>query len=181
VAFRQAPTARKVGFELELPSELEVQPAPDPATVRCRERQGDRTIGELEVSVFEAALVIDRDGILETKVIRALDEAAASGARVHAAVPVSLAGASGFRADAEVVRPMGSPRPPLPYVYVFAIAPNDLGIDSGVLVTLRCASPAWPAAEAIHGSLKLLTRRSPTANDREPAPIGLPIVGRSDD
>jgi len=162
MGYRLPPTpARRVGFELATPSEVELSPAGE--SVRCCERDGDRTIGELEITVFRAALVIDRDGILEEKVREGIEAAIATGARVLEAVPVELAGASGYRADAEYLR--GSTRPALPYVYVFAIAPDDLGVDGGVLVTVRSASPDWPAADAILRSLKLLSRRSATAND----------------
>ena len=106
--------------------------------VTCRERRADgQTIGELEVSVFHAALVIDRDGILEEKVQSALDGAAEPGARILPTIPVSFPGASGYRADLEIVRPMGAARPPLPFVYVFAMAPSDLALDGGIVVTVR--------------------------------------------
>jgi hypothetical protein len=50
----------------------------------------------------------------------------------------------------------------LPYLYVFAFAP--LGVDGGVLVIVRSAQPSWAAADAILGSLRLLTRGG-VAND----------------
>lgn len=162
MGYRLPPTpARRVGFELAAPSDVELSPSA--GALRCRERRGGQTIGELEISVFHAALVIDRDGILEEKVREAIEAAIASGAYVLEPVPVELAGASGYRIDAEYLR--SSARPELPHVHVFAIAPDDLGVDAGVLVTVRSASPEWPAADAILRSLKLLCRRSATAND----------------
>ena len=150
--------------------------------VTCRERRADgETIGELEVSVFHAALVIDRDGILEEKVQSAIDSAKEPGARVLPAIPFSLPGASGYRADLEVVRPMGTARPPLPYVYVFAMAPNDLALDGGLVVTVRCASPEWPAADAILQSLRILSRRGAVVANDGDAPPMLPMIGRRDD
>jgi hypothetical protein len=179
MAYRQLPTAsRRIGFEIQTPSEVEIQPGD---VVRCRERSGHRTIGELEVSVFHAALVIDRDGILEEKMQRAVEAASEPGARVLPAIPVELAGASGYRADIEVVRPMGTARPPLPYVYVLAMAPNDLALDGGLLVVVRCASPEWPAADKILRSLKILSRRGATANDVDDVPPMLPLLGHRDD
>jgi len=175
MGFRQLPTpARRIGFQIETPEEVEVQPG---EVVRCFERKGDETIGELEVSVFHAALVIDRDGILEEKVHDAIARAAEPGARVLPTIPVALPGASGFRADVEFVRPMGTPRPPLPYVYVFAMAPKDLALDGGLVVTVRCASPEWPAADAILRSLRILSRRGVTANDSDDSRPLLPLVG----
>jgi len=162
MGYRLPPTpARRVGYELATPREVEVANAGD--TLCCRERRGGQTIGELEIEVFHAALVIDRDGILEEKVRERIEAAIEAGARVLEAVPVELAGASGYRADAEYLR--NTARPALPYVYVFAIAPDDLGVDAGVLVTVRSASPEWPAADEILQSLRLLCRRSATAND----------------
>ncbi len=185
MAFRQLPTAsRRIGFEIQPPSEVEVSPgvsARGDQLVTCRERRDGKTIGELEVRVFHAALVIDRDGILEEKVQEAIDEAAEPGARVLPAIPFALPGASGYRADLEVVRPMGTARPPLPYVYVFALAPNDLALDGGIIVTVRCASPDWQAGQRILQSLRILSKRGVIAanDDVDDAPM-LPMIGRRD-
>jgi hypothetical protein len=180
MAYRQLPTlSRRIGFEIQTPSEVEIQPG---EVVKCRERRADgETIGELEVRVFQAALVIDRDGILEEKMQDAVNSNSEPGARVLPPIPVALAGVSGYRADIEVVRPMGVARPALPYVYVFAMAPNDLALDGGLLVTVRSASPEWPAADKILRSLKILSRRGATANDVDEAPPMLPLLGRRDD
>jgi hypothetical protein len=172
-AFKLSPIASRrrglasVGVELELPNEAVELVAVDNGNtvVRCSEQQDGKLVGELAVEVFRAALVIDRDGILEEK---AHDAADAERGRVSPPVPVSLPGASGFRA--EVVRTS----PSLPYVYVFAIAPHDLGVDGGVLVTVRCASPEWPAADAMLRSLRVLGRNSSAANDG-PA-LSLPLL-----
>jgi hypothetical protein len=130
--------------------------------VRCSEtREDGKPIGELEVTVFSAALVIDRDGILEAK-------ASDSSNGAHA-VPVVLPGASGYfaetRGDAE-----------LPYQYVFAIAPHDLAVDGGVLVTVRSARPDWPAADSLLQSLRILSRHGtpiPANDSLEPTPLPL--------
>ena len=167
-----------IGLELDKPETVELVPVPEgPTVVRCSEVRDGKKLGELEVCVFKAALVIDRDGILEEKVHLTAD---AERGRVTPPVPVSLPGASGFRADVELVRPMGAPKPELPYVYVFAIAPHDLGVDGGVLVTVRCATPEWPAADSILRTMKVLGRRGTTANDGEAAPM-LPMIGRRED
>ena len=179
MAYRQLPTAaRRIGFEIETPSEVEVR---EGEVVRVCERHGDQTIGELEVSVFHAALVIDRDGILEEKIHDAIARSAEPGARVLPTIPVELPGVTGYRADLEVVRPMGTPRPPLPYLYVFAMAPKDLALDGGLIVTVRCASPEWPAADAILRSLRILSRRGVTANDSDDTRPLLPLVGPRQD
>ena len=152
--------ARSIGFELEAPGGVDVQP--DEAGVRVREQRDGRPVGELELATFQAALVIDRDGILEEK---AEEAARAEHARVAAAVPVALPGATGYRADADIVRP--GARAALPYVYVFALAPHDLAATGGVLVTMRCAAPEWPAGDAILRSLRLLGRTRRTANGED--------------
>jgi hypothetical protein len=83
---------------------------------------------------------------------------------------VRLPGASGFRADA-----VHSTR--LPYVYVFAVAPHDLGVDGGVLITIRSASPDWSAADHILRSLRIVTRHgtAPGNDELDSEPI-LPVV-----
>ena len=155
MGFRLPPTlSRRIGFEMTAPVPFEL----DGETARCRQPEG-----ELEIAVFKAALVIDRDGILEEKARHAIVEAVAAGADVLEPMPVSLDSASGWRIDAEYRR--GNTRPALPYVFVFALASEDLGVDAGVLVTVRSASPEWPAADAIVRSLKILARRTASAND----------------
>lgn len=162
-----------VGLELENPAAIDLEPVATGATVvRAHEERDGRKLGELEVEVFKAALVIDRDGILEEKAHLAVD---AERGRVTPPVPVSLSGASGYRAEVVLVPATGAPRPELPYTYVFAIAPDDLGADGGVLITVRSATPEWPAADSILRSLKILGRRKPTANDGEG--LALPVIG----
>jgi hypothetical protein len=119
--------------------------------------------------VFAAALIIDRDGILAQKACEVIEREAAVRDRA-AAVLVRLPGASGFRAQA--VR-----RAALPYVYAFALAPHDLGIDGGVLVTVRTARPDWPAGDHLLRSLRILTRHgmAPVGDDDDEAPL-LPVV-----
>ncbi len=181
-AYRLAPTASRqrglpsIGFEMTAPDEVEMTPVGTGAAIlRCRELRADgKTVGELEVEVFSAALIIDRDGILEEKARDVAQDAAHTA--VSATCAVALPGATGYRADVEL---RGAVRPPLPYVHVFAFAPPD-GIDGGVLVTVRSATPDWPAAEAILGSLRILTRHgtAPANDDSEHAPL-LPVVTRS--
>lgn len=161
MAYRQLPTtSRRIGFELNAPDGMTVEGTRTGARVKS-------PVGELEVEVFQAALVIDRDGILEEKIQQVVNAAIASdhGASVLQTVPIDLPGASGYRADIELTRPMGTARPPLPYLHIFAIAPHDLGVDGGVIVRVRSASPDWPAADDILMSLRILTRRSATANE----------------
>jgi hypothetical protein len=158
-----------IGVELVSPIAVNVI-ATGATVVICSEEHDGKLIGELAVEVFRAALVIDRDGILEEKAHVAAD---AEHGRVTPPVPVTLPGASGFRA--EVV----SGKQQLPYVYLFAVAPDDLGVDGGVLVTVRSASPEWPAANEILRTLRVLGRRATTnraANDDAAEVLQLPLV-----
>ena len=173
IAFRHPPTARRIGFSIETPDEVEVQPGSGDTVVRCSQTRGDgRPVGELEVAVFQAGLVIDRDGVLEELVHEA---AVGEHGRISPAMPVSLPGASGYRAEVQ------RGRAALPYVYVFAIAPHDLGVQGGVLVTVRSAAREWPAADAILSSLRILIRGGKIANDAGDAPLALPVIGSSGD
>jgi hypothetical protein len=156
-----------IGFQLEVPREIELRETP---TLKCREvLQGGRTRGELEISLFVAALVIDRDGILAEKACEVLaSEATVRGGPI--AVAIALPGASGYRADAVV-------NGQLPYRHAFAIAPADLGVDGGVAIVVRCASPDWPAADHMLRSLRILTRtgRIATQIEVDDGPL-LPVV-----
>ena len=166
-AYRQLPAASRqrglpsIGFVIEPIDGLEVTPVSAGETLlRCTETRDGRRLGELEVTVFSAALVIDRDGILEAK-------ASDNTGGAHA-VPVMLPGASGYFAETR-----GDEQ--LPYRYVFAIAPHDLAVDGGVLVTVRSARPDWPAADRVLQSLRIITRHG-TAPANDVAPPILPFV-----
>jgi hypothetical protein len=178
MAFRQLPNAsRRIGFEIQTPSEVEIQPGD---VVRCCEKSASgQTVGELEMRVFQAALLIDRDGILEEKMHDAITSNSKPGAHVQPLLPIALPGVSGYRADIEE-RAAGDGKPALPYVYVFAMAPNDLALDGGLVVVVRSASPEWPAADKILSSLRILSRRGVVANDTGET-LSLPLLGKRDD
>ena len=171
--YRRAPNGRpSIGFQLEAPPEVELREGP---ALQCREARSDgRLLGELEVSVFPAALVIDRDGILAEKAAEAINRLAALRRPVVPA-PISLPGANGFRAAAVCSAA-------LPYLYSFAIAPSDLGVDGGVLITIRAAGPEWPAADHVLRSLRVLTRtgRVATNCEADDSPM-LPVIASGRD
>jgi hypothetical protein len=166
--YRRAPQGRpSIGFQLEAPAGLELREGP---ALTCREVRPDgRVVGEIEVGLFAAALVIDRDGILADKALEAMNRLATL-RRVVVPEPVALPGANGFRAAA--VHSAA-----LPYLYSFAIAPSDLGVDGGVLITIRAASPEWAAADHVLRSLRVLTRtgRVATNCEADDTPM-LPVV-----
>ena len=162
MAYRQVARRGVLGFELTPPDDVVVTPSGGGVTVA--EQHGGRTIGEIEIRPFQAALIIDRDGILEEK---ACEVAAATGG-VVVAVPFALPGATGYRAEVALRDA------PLPYIHILAIA-DDVGVDGGLLVIVRSASPEWPAADAILQSMRLLNRHGVVhANDND---LQLPVVG----
>lgn len=182
--YRRPPRGRPlIGFELEAPCEVELR---DGAVLQCREVQHDgQPIGELEIRVFAAALIIDRDGLLAKTACDELERHARP-AHGATAVPVQLAGTSGYCAQAvdRTAPPFGGAagrgQAPtggraLPYVYVFAMAPLD-GIDGGVLVTVRAARPEWPAADHMLASLRILTRHGVAAANDDATPV-LSVLG----
>ena len=173
--YRRAANGRpSIGFQLEVPPGVALQEGP---ALQCREARSDgRVVGELEVSIFPAALVIDRDGILAEKAAEAMTRLATL-RRPVVPTPISLPGANGFRAAAVCSAA-------LPYIYSFAIAPSDLGVDGGVLITIRAAGPSWPAADHVLRSLRVLTRtgRVATNCEADDSPM-LPVIaaGRDDE
>ncbi|HET7503142.1 MAG TPA: hypothetical protein VFK02_19105 [Kofleriaceae bacterium] len=176
--YRRLPRGRPlIGFQMETPGEVDLRESPDGQIVACREvRHDGKLVGELEASVFAAALIIDRDGILEEKACEAIRRACGGRGSVSA-VAVRLPGASGYRSDAVV-------NAPLPYVYAFAVTAHHLGLDGGVLITVRSASPDWPAGDHMLRTLRILTRHGtaqPTdeaSEEREPI---LPVVAPTRD
>lgn len=167
--YRREPRGRPaLGFQLETPREVELR---DANVFVCREvRQDGRVVGEIEISVFAAALIIDRDGILEEQACEAIRHLGAGGA---VAIAVNLPGAGGFRAT-------GMLSGPLPYLHVFALAAYDLGVDAGILVTIRSAAPDWPPVDHMLRSLRIVTRAGLAAvhDDTDGTPI-LPVVAPS--
>jgi hypothetical protein len=84
-------------------------------------------------------------------------------------MPVTLPGASGYFAEAK-----GDAQ--LPYRYVFAIAPHDLAVEGGVLVTVRSAQPDWPAADRLLQSLRIITRHGTAPANDSAEVTHLPLV-----
>lgn len=167
-----------IGFQLEVPPGVMLEPI-DPAgperavVLRAREGGEGRLVGELEIGLFSAALIVDRAGVLQELVETAA--AVALGpehrARLLAAGEASFAaGASGFRM--EVV--LGAPRPPAPYQSWLALASDDdLALRGGLFVTMRTAGPSWPAASLMLDSLRIVGpggARAPLAG-RVPLPL----------
>jgi len=176
-----------IGFSLSAPESIELIPSEPVATTRatllvCRQLgPDDRLVGELEIAAFSAALLMDRDGILEQMAEVEAEHALASPAagRMDALFPVHYGGgASGYRAEVVLLRDArGVVKPPCPYLAFCALACDEI-VDAGLFVTIRSAAPEWAAADPILASLRLSrlggSRRAP-ANDQV---VRLPLLGR---
>lgn len=177
-----------IGFRVRIPDGVRSIPtdlvvADRGFLLRCEERASDgRLVGEMELGVFGAGLIVDRDGVLEDLVVAAAERAidVARAGRIVAIVPVELdGGASGYRAEVELLRATrAAERIACPHVTTMAFAPADLGVCGGVLCTTRAALPEWPAADAMLASLRILTTRASGPANDEAARAHLPFVKR---
>ena len=182
--FRQQPSDSRrlglppIGFVLRAPERVTIAPASGVAgaPVVCSEVGPDgQVIGEVEIAVFGAGLIIDRDGVLEKITTEAADDAAEAGGQVTSVLAVTLdSGVSGYRAEVEL---RGAA--PLPFQVILALASRDLAVCGGILVTIRSALPAWPAGDVVLDSIRVLTRDG-AQNDQSVAdgPMMLPVIGR---
>ncbi|HTJ42600.1 MAG TPA: hypothetical protein VL463_10930 [Kofleriaceae bacterium] len=177
-----------IGFSIRIPDAIATATttsiAPDRATLlTCRELDRDGlAVGELELGAFSAALIMDRDGILEQMVAVEADRAlvAPASGRRESLLPFDYdGGASGYRADVVLLRDArGEVKPRMPYLAWCALGTGEI-VDAGIFVTIRCARPEWPACEELLNSLRIVRQggawTSPAANDEMPH---LPLVGR---
>lgn len=176
--FRHAPGDSRrrglpaIGFRVRIPDGVEIVPPANDQLLTAVERAGDgHAVGEVDVEIFPAALIIDRDGLLERAVADAADQLieSAHDGRLTSFMPVVLdGGVTGFRADLEV---RGDA---CPHVTILALAGADLAVSGGLLITVRSASPDWAAGAAVLESLQILTR-SGANDDARPT---LPLVRR---
>ena len=180
-----------IGFSLEIPPALTITTtapiAPDRGTLlTCRELDArGEPIGVLEIGAFSAALIMDRDGILEQVVAveaeRAL-AAPASGRRDSVLSVVLDGGAAGYRAEVVLLRDAsGEAKPRLPYLAFYALGTDDI-VDAGLIVSVRCARPEWLAQDELLSSLHIVrqggawaSRQQAPADDEMPH---LPLLGR---
>lgn len=126
--------------------------------LRAFERSEGRTIGELEVGIFSAGLIIDRSGVLEELVTATAGHLLSGPAvgKLLGSGSVSFAGASGHRMDVVLsADEQGEARPACPYVTWLALASDDLAVPGGVFVTIRTAGPTWGAAVHMLDSLRI--------------------------
>lgn len=174
--FRHAPGDSRrrglpaIGFRIRIPDGVEIVPPANDQLLTAVERASDgHAVGEVDVEIVPAALIVDRDGQLERAATDAADEVIASArdGRLTAFTPVDLGGGgTGFRAEVEL---RGDA---CPHVTILALAGADLAVSGALLVTVRSARRDWPAGDAVLESLEILTR--PGANDAD-RPL-LPLV-----
>ncbi len=153
---------------------------PDRAVVlRAHQERDGRRIGEIEVGIFSAALIIDRDGVLKelveaTAAVALGGGGAASGKLVGAGIAAFESGAGGYRMDVVMTGVEGEARPACPYVSWLALVSADLALPGGLFLTIRSAAPSWPAASQMLDSLRisgLVGARAPYGS-----PFALPLV-----
>ncbi len=174
-----------IGFQLDVPPGVmieQIDPAgPDRAVVLRAYQRGDdgRLVGELELGVFSASLIIDRAGVLKELVETTAGVALggpAAGKLLGAGNAAFAAGASGYRMDVVLTSGAepGEARPSCPYLTWLALVSEDLVLPGGLFATIRSASPTWPAASHMLDSLRI----SGLAGARAPlgSPLALPLV-----
>jgi hypothetical protein len=150
---------------MEIPRDVRLVPidpmaSPVGRLVSASERRGDgKLLGELEIAVFGAAIVIDREGILEETVTAAAEHATTSagqGRIIEIAHVTNAQGLDGYRADVELTRDANGV-PELPFVSFLALAPDEAAAAAGALfIRLACASRPWPAGAAMLESIAIL-------------------------
>src|SRR5215471_3711870 len=177
-----------IGFSIRVPERLALVQTPPIAPDRSRLltlRELDQDgllVGELEIGAFSAALIMDRDGILEQIVTVEADRALAAPAsgRRESVLPMEYAGgAVGYRAEVVLLRDSsGTVKPRVPYLAFCALGTPEI-VDAGLFVTCRATGPEWTAAEEILASLHIVRQggawtAGPEQHDEIPH---LPMLG----
>jgi hypothetical protein len=171
-----------IGFSLRIPERIDLTPVEGAETLLTAvERDpGGKSIAELELRIFVAAMIIDRDGTLERVVGEELERRVTPPSRLTSMRPFTLDHVSGFRGEAELIYlARGAPRPTHPYVSVLALTSHDLAARGGLLISVRTAPPEWDALGELLDSLRIFSREGAN-DDVTPRPTGLdlPVLGR---
>lgn len=182
-----------IGFSLQIPPGLTMTTtapiAPDRGTLlTCTELDArGEPVGVLEIGAFSAALIMDRDGILEQVVAVEAERALAPPAAGRRESVLSIAfdgGASGYGAEVVLLRDAnGEAKPRLPYLAFYALGTDDI-VDAGLIVSVRCAQPEWLAQTELLSSLHIVRHGGAWAQPRPAAaPVDdemphLPLLGR---
>ncbi len=152
---------KPVGFRLDLPGGVEIEPA-DPSIVQLRasERRVStgRPLGELEIRVFAARLIMDRDGVL-LEAAQALAEELFASPRdgyLGDAGAIMLPAGEAWRADMTVTRDAHGRLPLYPYKKVIALGHPDAFVHAALLIVMQQAEATWPAGDAMLQSLQFV-------------------------
>lgn len=122
-----------------------------------RRTNDGKLVGSMEIAAFSAALVIDRDGVLQEVVAAGTEKLLAPPARgrVVSLGPIEYAAAGGFRADLVITHDAGG-IPELPHASVISLAPHDFTVSAGLYIVVRSVTSDWEAATAMLESLTFL-------------------------
>jgi hypothetical protein len=166
-AFEVAPPAQRrlgvapIGFRVDLPEGVVIEPGdPQPAKLRCTERRlaTGRPLGQLEIRVFAARLIMDRDGVL-LDAARGLAEELFAPPRdgwLGATGPVSLPAGEAWRAEARVTRDEAGRLPAFPYKTVYALGHPDAVTNAALLIVVQHAEATWAAGDEMLRSVRFL-------------------------
>jgi hypothetical protein len=166
-AFKYSPPTQKklgvtpVGFRLDVPEGVAIEPSDSRfVQLRASERRAStgRLLGELEVRVFSARLIMDRDGVL-LEAARALAEELFAPPRdgyLGATGLVTLPAGEAWRADVQVTRDETGHMPALPYKSVYALGHPNAIVHSALLIVVQHAEADWPAGDAMLHSLEFV-------------------------
>jgi hypothetical protein len=151
-----------VGFRLEIPEGVQVERS-DPTIIQLRatERRAatGRPLGELEIRVFAARLIMDRDGVL-LEAARALAEELFAPPRdgwLGARGAITLPAGEAWRADIQVTRDAhGGGLPELPYKEVYALGHPDEVAGAALLIVVQHAEATWDAGDLMLHTLEFV-------------------------
>jgi hypothetical protein len=166
-AFQYAPAEKRrpgvtpVGFRLDVPEGVVIEPS-DPKIIQLRatERRAasGRPLGELEIRVFAARLIMDRDGVMLDAARAAAEElfAPPRDGWLGAVGAMTLPAGEAWRAEVRVTRDEHGRLPPLPYKTVYALAHPNAVVHAALLIVVAHAEADWPAGQAMLASLSFL-------------------------
>lgn len=172
-----------IGLRLRIPDSIETTPLDATALAHGGvlagiERGNDgRWLGAVEIDVFAAGLMIDRERALERLARDAADamiEPPATGEVVSCHRLELDSGPSGCRVEVALSRDVGAGR----YVTVLALAAADLSVSGGVLLVARMLRDSWPALDELLGTLRIFGRGGETNQNVDEVRLNLPMLGR---
>jgi hypothetical protein len=144
-----SPTARKrwgipaLGFRLLVPETVQVVRADAFHAV-------EPGVGELDISLQAAALIMDRDGVLEELIDQAVAELTTQNQATLSAIGmVELPGGEAYRAELDLRD--GSP---LRHVTLLALGHADFMAPAVLFIRIRSRAPDWEAGRSMLETLR---------------------------